>query len=340
MSEAPTMDMPGTARVDDSPSVRILVAEDEAPVRSLLGELLAELPDVEVELTEDGETAWRRLEEYRPDVLITDLRMPRLSGEELTSRALQLCPDMTVLIETGNPTIDGAVELLRGGAYDFITKPFDLVDLQTAIGRAVEEARGRLRGRSADVVVSSLMAALEARDPYLRGHSRRVSVFARLLGQDVGLRGEALQRLEWEALVHDLGKIGITDAILHKRGRLTDEEYEEMKLHAGYSADIIRPLADLRGGEASVRTVCHHHERVDGRGYPAGLSGAQIPLHSRIISVCDTYDAMTSDRPYRTAVADETARARLREAAGTQLDGELVEVFLANLDRYKDHVYR
>ncbi|MBN1443376.1 MAG: response regulator [Planctomycetes bacterium] len=318
--------------------VKILVAEDEPSILSLFETILEERNDCEYQLAADGLEALERLLECPPDLLITDLRMPRLSGEELAARALKSCPDVTILVATGNGTLESAIQMFRGGVHDFITKPFVMSELLMTLDRAISESRQRKRRRSADDIVQCLMKVLEAKDPYLQGHSRRVSLLARAMGTDLGMNPAEIESLEWAALVHDLGKIGVPDILLNKKGELTEEEYDAVKLHSVYSADIIRPLACVKGGECAVDAVCHHHERVDGRGYPSGLDGRRIPFFSRIISVCDAYDAMTSCRSYRQAMSDEEAREQLRRGAGKQFDADLVDTFLKNLDRYKSDV--
>ena len=321
-----------------SEPIRVLIADDEPAVRSLFEAILGERGDCEWQLASDGEEAFRKVAAYQPDVLITDLKMPRMSGEELTARAVELQPSLTVLVETGNPTLEGAVSVMRQGAVDFITKPFTLEDLRERLDRAFRRSRVRRTERPVAAIVESLVAALGTKDPYLEKHSRRVAILAGCLGRDGGLAPERVAEVEWAALVHDVGKIGISDAVLHKPGKLTDEEFREMKRHPIYSAEIVRPLARLHGGEGTVRAVYHHHERIDGRGYPDGIAGESIPLFSRIIGVCDTYDAMASQRPYRPALGERKILDILREVAGTQLDAGLVQVFLQNVNRYRDEI--
>ncbi|MEM7234655.1 MAG: HD domain-containing phosphohydrolase [Planctomycetota bacterium] len=318
--------------------MKVLVADDESAVRSVLGALLEEREDCESRFVGDGEEAFREIAKWQPDVLITDLNMPRMSGEELTSRALQIQPQLAVLVETGNPTVEGAVDLMRRGVLDFVTKPFSIDDVRERIDRCVQESVSRRQDRSVDAIVESMLNALEAKDAYLRVHSERVAYTARCLGEDLGVSGEQLDWLEWSGLVHDVGKIGTPDLVLHKPGKLSEAEFDEMKKHPVYSAEIVRPLAHLKGGEDTVRAIYHHHERIDGRGYPDGIGGEEIPKFSKIISVCDTYDAITSNRPYRDAQADEKTRGIMIDCRGTQLEAEYVDCFLGNLKRYKNYV--
>jgi HD-GYP domain-containing protein (c-di-GMP phosphodiesterase class II) len=175
-------------------------------------------------------------------------------------------------------------------------------------------------------IIKALVNAIEARDPYTCGHSERVAQFCRRLGQECGLETEACENLHLAGLLHDVGKIAISDTVLQKPGNLTDEEFTELKKHPGQGLAILKDLSHLRH---VLPGVVHHHERFDGKGYPYGLQGESIPVEGRIMSICDAYDAMTSNRPYRQAMAQEKAEAILRDGAGTQWDPELIEKFLA-----------
>lgn len=173
--------------------------------------------------------------------------------------------------------------------------------------------------------IQAITAALDAKDRYTRGHSERVAYIASQIATNLGLDAERVQRVHVSGLVHDVGKIGVPEAVLTKRGRLTDEEFGLIKLHPAIGHNILKGiplLADV------IPAVLHHHERIDGRGYPAGLRGEQIPLYARILSVADTFDAMSSDRSYRPAMPREKVLAELQRSAGTQLDPALVEAFL------------
>ncbi|MBS2034378.1 GAF domain-containing protein [bacterium] len=173
--------------------------------------------------------------------------------------------------------------------------------------------------------IRALANAVDARDPYTSGHSERVTRFSVLIAERMGFQGERLEELRYASLLHDIGKIRIRDAILHKPGKLNDEEFEEMKRHPEYGVEIMQPVRAFQG---ILPYMLHHHERYDGRGYPAGLSGNQIPLQARIMCVADCFDAMTSDRPYRAGMPVEAAVAELRRWRGTQFDPEATDLFL------------
>jgi HD-GYP domain-containing protein (c-di-GMP phosphodiesterase class II) len=180
----------------------------------------------------------------------------------------------------------------------------------------------------AELVVQSLLSALKERDPYTYGHCRRVARTARLLAQAAGLNEKDQKMVEYASMFHDLGKIGIPDRILLKPGKLTQEEEKIMMTHPIKSVEIIKPLTKNPFFESVVPGVLHHHERMDGRGYPAGIQGDQIPLQARIILIADTFDAMTTTRPYRKGSAVEFAYKELKNFSGRQFDSKLVNIFL------------
>jgi HD-GYP domain-containing protein (c-di-GMP phosphodiesterase class II) len=214
---------------------------------------------------------------------------------------------------------------------DSAVHPFDASDmlllesLNTFCGDMIGNFRllGELRQLSVDTV-GALISAVEQKDEYTSGHSTRVGHFAKLLGMEIGLDDDALQMLEWSALLHDCGKIGIRDEVLKKAGRLTAEEFEHIKEHPKRSHDVVRQIPQLAD---ALHGVLHHHEHWDGSGYPAGLAGENIPLQARIIQVADVFDALTSTRSYRQAFDRETALSIIRDEAGTTVDPKLSAAF-------------
>jgi putative two-component system response regulator len=317
----------------DQETVRFLIAEDEPAIQSLLRSVLEERQYADVHIAQDGHEALERLAVLQPDILITDLRMPRLDGEELSRRALAEQPDLTILVTTGNGTIENAVRMMKEGVFDFITKPFSIETLIASIDRCVERTRALAELHGAKEVVEALMAALESKDIYLKGHSRRVSRLAGFLARALGLPRKRARLLEYAALVHDVGKIGIHEDILNKPGPLTPDEVQVMRLHPRYSRDILLPVAYLH---EALDDVYHHHERFDGMGYIDGLKGEQIPLGARIITVCDSYDAMASDRAYRPAMREEEIVAIFRKLRGQQFDPMVADLFLERLPEIKE----
>ncbi len=195
------------------------------------------------------------------------------------------------------------------------------VDRKTHL--VVEQAK-RLEEIS-DETVRTLAFAIDAKDRYTNGHSFRVAVYAVALAEKLGWTREEIHTLRWEGLLHDIGKIGVPDAVLNKPGRLTQEEFEIIKSHTTLGGSILESCRSLQGASDVARC---HHERYDGRGYPSGLKGAEIPLHARIVAIADAYDAMHSDRIYRKGLSHEVIRSELEKGRGTQFDPELLPLFL------------
>ncbi|MCA8962375.1 MAG: response regulator [Planctomycetes bacterium] len=313
----------------DSDTVDVLVADDEPAARDLVESILEIGGWKSPVLACDGREALQILETATFDVLITDLDMPRLSGDELIPRALELQPDLTVLVMTGFGTIDRAVDLMKKGVYDFLCKPFEVEKFLVSLERARERVLSLSEVRGIREVVAALMAALESKDQYLNGHSSRVAHYAVGLGKHLGFDRRQIKTLEYAAVLHDVGKIGIHEDILNKPGALTDEEFEEIKKHPIYGRDILAPVSFLK---PCLPAVLHHHERIDGRGYPEGLQGDDIPVLARAISVVDSFDAMNSQRSYRQALPATKILGILEEVAGTQLDATMCRIFLENFE--------
>jgi putative two-component system response regulator len=312
------------------PAARVLVVEDNAPVARLLEqELLAE--GYSVESAGDGPEALERVALRAPDLILLDVGLPTLSGDEVCRRlkrdpATRLIP---VIIVTAQGEARAKLDAWEYGADDFLTKPFHLVEV-TARCRSLVRLKRLVEERdSAEAVVYALARAVEAKSPYTHGHSERVMRYALRLARALGLGEEQREVLRKGALLHDIGKISVPDAILNKPGSLSDAEFELVKGHAAQGAHIVEPLHSVRDAVPLIRW---HHERLDGRGYPDGLRGAEIPLLVRVLAVADTYDALASDRPYRPRVPAEDCLRMLRDNAlhgGLDLDlvllfGELV----------------
>ncbi len=309
--------------------IRVLIADDEEAVQDFLCSVLREQNFKEVHVSRTGAEAYAKLIELHPDLLITDLVMPEMRGEELARRALEVQPDITILVTTGNGTLEGAVEMLRSGVYDFITKPFDLDCLHASLARGVNRCMTINEVSGARETIEALMVALESKDHYLRGHSKRVATMSGKLARLAGWKRQEVRMLEYAALVHDVGKIAISESILKKPGPLNDEEMRLIRKHPIFSRDILRPIRYL---QRALPYVYHHHERFDGNGYPDGIRGESIPLGARIITVCDCYDAMGTERAYRKSMPRERILGILKEERGKQLDSQIVDLFLTNLE--------
>ena len=309
--------------------LRVLVAEDESGARDLISAIFDAGGWSPPVTARNGVEALDRLGEDHYDILLTDLQMPRLGGEELVKRALRADPDLTIIVLTGNGTIDKAVDLMRQGVFDFLPKPYSIDQLLGSLDRAKDHVLHLAEHRGLAQVLNVLLKALESKDPYSTGHSERVAQLAVELGRKLGMNRGELEFLGYAALMHDIGKIGVREEILTKEGALTDEEFAEIKRHPEMSRDILAPVTCLRPG---LDAVLHHHERWAGGGYPTGISGEQIPLEARIIAIVDAFDAMTSQRSYRNALPIEEALRRIENGAGTQFDPALAETFLAHFE--------
>jgi response regulator RpfG family c-di-GMP phosphodiesterase len=276
--------------------------------------------------------------------------MEGMSGLEMIPHVARIAPDTTVVMVSGAQTVESAIEALRAGAFDYVTKPFDLRHVEAAVGRALEHTRlceskrhyenyleELVAERTAELdrtlatledsyrmTLKTLAAALETRDRETHGHSERVVSFSLRLGRELNLPREELRSLEFGALLHDIGKIGVPDAILHKPAQLCAEEWVKMRRHPVHGQQILQGIEFLEG---AARVVGQHHEKWDGTGYPAGLRGEAIDLNARIFAVADAFDAITSDRVYRAGRSYEVAVTELDEFAGRQFDPEVVAAF-------------
>jgi response regulator RpfG family c-di-GMP phosphodiesterase len=285
----------------------------------------------EVVAAESGGEALELLRAQRFDLLLTDQTMPGLSGLELTEAVSRMHPDMPVVLLTGHTDVELAKDSIRRGASDFVTKPVNIRELPILVERNLTRRRletARLHERGAQVLfeaIKALASAVDAKDPYTARHSLRVSRLALLLADAIGLSAEERYVLELSAWMHDVGKIGVPDSILSKPSPLTDGEFEVMKGHPAKGGEIVGEIEDLA---AVADVIRHHHERMDGAGYPDGLRGEAIPLASRIILIADAFESLVADRRYRKSVGREAAVRELQEHRGSQFDPELVRAFV------------
>jgi len=309
---------------------RILVVDDNPHIATLLKQVLA-AEGYQVMIARDGLEAMTRATEFVPDLILLDLDLPYLAGDEVCRRlkaspATRLIP---IVIVTAQSEFQSKLDAWEYGADDFLTKPFHLVEV-TARCRSLLRIKRLLEERdSAESVVFALARAVEAKSPYTHGHSERVMVYALALAEAIELPYEDREIMRKGALLHDIGKISIPDAILNKPGSLTPDEFDIIKEHTSAGAHIVEPLQSVRDAIPLIRW---HHERLDGKGYPDGLKGDEIPQDVRtlvrILSVADVYDSLASDRPYRPRMPHEACVQLLREnALGGGLDPELVALF-------------
>jgi putative two-component system response regulator len=276
----------------------------------------------------DGEAAVEAVQQASPDVVLMDVRMPRLDGfsacrQLKQSPATRLVP---VVLMTGAAEEDDRIQAIEAGADDFLRKPIDESELKARVHSLIRLKRFTDELDSAESVILSLGLTVEARDPNTRGHCQRLAQSGVALGQKIGLDEEDLEALHRGGYLHDLGKIAVPDAILMKRGPLTTEEMDIMKLHPVTGDRLCGNLRTLSRVRPIVR---HHHERLDGSGYPDGLRGSAIPPLAQIVSIVDVYDALTTERPYNPAWPVEKALQAMRdEVACGWRDRELTEAFI------------
>lgn len=327
---------------------RLLIVDDEVEVRGVLRDLLGDT----YQCTEaaSAEEALAQLRDLNYELVISDITMSGMSGLEMIPHVKVVSPDTVIVMISGMQTIESAIDALRLGAFDYLMKPFDLRQAEAAVARALEHhelvvAKQRYENHLEELVdqrtaeldqaldslenayrstLQALTAALEARDAETHGHSERVVTFSLRLGREYGLTAPQMKALEFGSLLHDIGKIGVPDAILRKPAKLTDEEWVRMREHPTHGQQILRGIKFLEG---PARVVAQHHEKWDGSGYPLGLKAEEIDICARIFSVADAFDAITSDRVYRQGRPYEAASQELDEWADRQFDPKVVEAF-------------
>ncbi len=328
----------------------ILIADDEEAISSLLAKRLAREGYTCV-TAKNGREALSHFYKDTFSLIITDIKMPEMDGIELLKRIRGINPNIRVIMVTGHPEINLAVEAMRLGACDFIIKPADLELVTLTVKKALESKRleeeiEAYHSRLEELVeertarlqhayrilkkthldsVKVLAEAIDAKDPYTRGHSDRVKRMSLKIAKHMGFPEDRLESLEYGALLHDIGKIGIKDEVLQKPGPLSPEEYQCIQEHPLIGVKIVEGVEFFKDKIPMIR---HHHEHFDGSGYPAGLSGEAIPLEARIITVPDAFDAMTSLRPHRGVMPLEDVLIEFEKWKGKQFDPHILNIFL------------
>ena len=316
-------------RVDTRP--RVAVIEDDAAVRRVLSRILEDAGYGVIAMP-DGEIGLRAVVEHQPDMLILDLTLPRIDGLEVCRRLRADVRTVTlpIIVLTAHTSTSDMVAALDAGADDFVTKPFQQVELLARLRSSFRTREVVRRMEQAHDIVVALANAVEAKDLGLKDHCRYLAYRSARLAAYVGLRDSELEGVAYGALLHDIGKIGISEHVLHKPGPLTDDEYRVMREHPEIGERICDPLRMSRDFTPIIR---HHHERWDGTGYPDGLRGEGIPLGARIVALADAFDAIVRGRPYRPARSVEEAYDELRKYSGAQFDPGLVPLFIEETDR-------
>jgi putative two-component system response regulator len=333
-SHRPAIGLPGATRV--------LIVDDDATMRRAIARFLGDR-GYDVQECASGTAALALLRNASFVVLLCEVRMPGMSGVDLVPRALELDGNLAVLMLTAVNEANAATEALTRGALDYLVKPVPLSDLHLAIERALhrrqleidrrnverhvrdevvlrakelEHEKAALHGLTIGIA-ETLINAMEAKDVYLRGHSRRVGEQAASVAEEMGLDADLVENVRLAGRLHDIGKIGIREDILNKPGALTPEEYAHVQEHVRIGTNILAPLSHI---PEALEFIHDHHERFDGSGYPRGRVGGEISIGGRILAACDAFDAMTSRRAYREAFDEQTTIARLEADVDRLLD--------------------
>ncbi|HVZ73271.1 MAG TPA: HD domain-containing phosphohydrolase [Polyangia bacterium] len=331
---------------------RVLYVDDEPNLCRAFARLFFDDARVAVTTVSAPEEALAHLRAQPYDVVVSDLRMPGMSGLELLAATRRALPNARRLLVSGYADFESALDAINEVGVDrLLTKPWQNEEIRGAVLAAAERAAlqrenarvtEELRHRTEELerinerldalveertsnLLDGLVSALDLRDSETQWHSRRVGRYARRLARELGIDGRELDDIERGATLHDLGKIGVRDAVLLKPGPLDEKEWAEMRRHPALGFEILKDIAFL---ERARLIPLHHQERFDGTGYPAGLRGEEICIGARVFAVVDTYDAITSDRPYRKCRTYEVARAEIERCAGTQLDPAVVAAWL------------
>jgi len=325
----------------------LLIVDDEAGIRNLLHQKLSR-EGYRCKEAATAEKALNVLAASPISLVILDIRLPDKSGTELLPEIKMGYPDTAVIMVTVISKVNVATQCLKQGADDYICKPFDLDEVSLSIHRALEKRSLRLKIKEYQQyleekveeqtleirklflgAIEALASALEAKDRYTGGHSRRVTEIALALGTELGLSAKDMEDLRWGSLLHDVGKIAVDQRIQNKPDSLTPEEYEHLMIHAHVGADIVRPVVN----ERIIEMIEHHHDHYDGWGLNQVVVGKDIPLGARILAVADAFDALTSDRPYRPAMSREGALDEIKRCMRTQFDPVVANAFLRIMSR-------
>jgi putative two-component system response regulator len=352
---------------------KILVVDDEIGPRESLRMILK--PNYSVCTVENGYAAIQMVKQTEPDIITMDLKMPGISGIDALKEIRQIAPDVIVIIITGYGTLQSAIEAIRYGVFDYISKPFNVPEIMSIIDKSVQRKKlnvkikgflmhfdpcrdgmaphpennpesdtkrpsntqwsdaGLQEGRNCLEFAKVLASTLEEKDPYTSGHSERVCYYSDFVSRRLAFSQRERGELQIASYLHDIGKVGISDRFINKKGALTSTDWAIMRQHTKKSIELLAPLKLPTG---ILSCIEHHHEHFDGTGYPDGLEGEEIPLGARIIAISDSYDSMTSARPYRKPLSDQEARSELLKHSGKQFDPQLVDVFLQSLKEKED----
>lgn len=337
---------------------KILIIDDDSGVSRLLSTILKN-EGYEVRVASDGSCAIELTEKHFYNVILVDIKLPDINGLDLLRRIRARDKLTVAIITTGYASFEDAVKSLREHAYDILVKPIDIDNLLLTIKRGIDEQElilhnqrliTTLRNKSVELktnldelsmigkniqmltlgTMSSFADTVEAKHLYTDGHSKRVTQMSLHIAKEMNLPDNEIEKIKQACLLHDLGKVGIPDAILLKDGKLTLEEWQKIKNHPCCSISLLKQLDFLND---TLPIIEHHHEKYDGSGYPGGLKGEEIPLGSRIMAVSDAFDAMISKRPYRESKSIKESIKELKDNAGTQFDPKVIDICLKILEK-------
>lgn len=333
-------------------ATNILVVDDEPYVCRLVLRLLQK-QGYACTICESGAEAVKKIDSGAYELIVSDIMMPGMSGIELLARIKKTHPDMAFIMLTAIDDQETAVRVVNLGAFGYVIKPFEanelLINVASSLRRRKlemernqyeERLEREVRARTAEIratqeqITLRLVTASEYRDKETGAHIRRMGEYAAILAQAMGLKTEAVEEIRLAAPMHDIGKIGVSDAILRKPGKLTDDEFKQIKEHTTIGGSI------LAGSHIVLLNLAreialHHHEKWNGSGYVLGLRGEDIPLCARIVTVCDVYDALVSDRIYRPALPEDKALAIMKEGRGVHFDPRILDIFLEQIPQFQ-----
>jgi putative two-component system response regulator len=321
-------------------SSTVLIVDDESSGRQTLESVL-EGEGYNIEMAENGIQAIEMAKQLLPDVILLDVMMPGMTGFEVCQhiRNDPAVAEIPIIILTALDDRDSLLNALKAGADDFISKPFDRFELRARLfgitrlnryQKLVKERSNLMELNrqlltAYEATIEGWSHAMDLRDKETEGHSRRVTELTLKLAKAFGMSEEELLHIRRGSLLHDMGKLGVPDSILHKPASLTDEEWTVMRKHPQFAYEMLYPIEYLR---SSLDIPYCHHEKWDGTGYPRGLKGEEIPISARIFAIVDVWDALTSDRPYRPAWTKEKALSYIQEQSGKHFDPQLYSLFL------------
>ncbi len=324
----------------------VMLVDDEPDNIMLLRRALRKTKGLNIVTANDGEEALQKVRELNGHLtlIVSDQRMPKMTGTEFMKIINNEYPNIMKIIVTGYSDVDAMIDGVNDCQLNyFLIKPVDVEDLKLIMSECISLFELKLSKNilSKDLkelfftTIKSISSALDAKDTYTHGHSHRVTLYSLILAQELGVDEIMMEEIETAGLLHDIGKIGISEGILCKPGKLTDEEYETIKKHPSIGKKILIGIKKLDKVRDWIST---HHERWDGRGYLEGLKESEIPLPARILAIADTYDAMTSNRSYRKGLPHEVASEEIQRCSGSQFDPELVKVFMKVEHIFKEAV--